>query len=61
MVIVFIIGGSFSFMVEDALKRAADAHQEEQERLVEAASTKPEFPSTVSAHLVDDRYNNVGG
>ena len=61
MLLIFLISGTFSFIVEDALKRSADQHAEEHEAQVRAASTHPEFPRAIETYTVDHRYDNIGG
>lgn len=61
MLLIYLIVGSFSFVVEDALKRSADQHAEEQKDFVRAASTKPDFPRSIETYTVDHRYDNIGG
>lgn len=61
MLLIYLIGGSFSFIVEDALKRNADQRAEEQREFVRAASTHPEFPKAIETYTVDRRYDNING
>lgn len=63
MILVYLVSGSFSFIVEDALKRSADQHAEEQKEFVRAAGTKPDinFPKAIETYTVDHRYDNING
>ena len=61
MLLIYLTSGTFSFIVEDALKRSADQHAEEHEAQVRAASTHPEFPRAIETYTVDHRYDNIGG
>lgn len=50
MILVYVVGGTFSFVLEDALKRAS----EDQERLIRAAGSHPSFPTVVRARIERD-------
>ena len=61
MLIVYVVGGSFSFIVDDAIKRTADERRMKQEDLLEAIKeSKVSIPSSISAHIIDT-FDPVGG
>lgn len=63
MLLIYVIGGSFSLLVEDAIKQAADIHTREHLESIEAARHPdikiPAYPHSIS--IRDDRYDNIGG
>jgi len=61
MLLIYLLGGTFSFIVEDALKRSADQRAQEQREFVKAAGNHPKFPSAIETYTVDHRYDNIGG
>jgi len=46
MLVVYLFGGSFTFMLKDALQKA----EEDKERLIEKAGTQPNFPSRIETY-----------
>ncbi|MBK9925294.1 MAG: hypothetical protein IPP66_08365 [Anaerolineales bacterium] len=64
MLLIYLIGGTFSFIVEDALKKSADEHTREQKELQYAARHPniniPSFPSTIYTKPEPPDYSGGG-